>query len=109
MIVVAATNHAELLDRAVWRRMQLRLILPQATRAGKVEWLNAWTERVGLDFGLTHRTVSDRLGAISYAELEEFALDVQRQAILRGPEPNVRDITGQVLRQWSERAELGAP
>src|SRR5260221_606986 len=30
-IVVAATNHAELLDRAVWRRFQLRLRLPAPT------------------------------------------------------------------------------
>lgn len=105
VIVVAATNHAELLDRAVWRRMQLRLTLPQATRAGKVEWLNAWAERVDVGFGMSHRTIADRLGAISYAELEEFALDVQRRAILRGPEPDARDITQQVLRQWTERAE----
>jgi SpoVK/Ycf46/Vps4 family AAA+-type ATPase len=30
-IVIAATNHAELLDRAVWRRFQLRLGLPTPT------------------------------------------------------------------------------
>ena len=29
VVTVAATNHAELLDRAVWRRFQLRLSLPQ--------------------------------------------------------------------------------
>ncbi len=29
VVTVAATNHAELLDRAVWRRFQLRLALPQ--------------------------------------------------------------------------------
>jgi SpoVK/Ycf46/Vps4 family AAA+-type ATPase len=28
VVVIAATNHAELLDRAVWRRFQLRLSLP---------------------------------------------------------------------------------
>ncbi|MGK3796940.1 AAA family ATPase, partial [Enterococcus faecium] len=28
VVVVAATNHAELLDRAVWRRFQLRIDMP---------------------------------------------------------------------------------
>ena len=33
VVVVAATNHQELLDRAVWRRFQLRLELPPPTSA----------------------------------------------------------------------------
>ena len=32
VVVIAATNHAELLDRAVWRRFQLRLALPAPDR-----------------------------------------------------------------------------
>jgi SpoVK/Ycf46/Vps4 family AAA+-type ATPase len=32
VVVVAATNHAELLDRAVWRRFQLRLAMPAPTK-----------------------------------------------------------------------------
>ena len=32
VIVIAATNHAELLDRAVWRRFQLRLAFPAPDR-----------------------------------------------------------------------------
>jgi SpoVK/Ycf46/Vps4 family AAA+-type ATPase len=28
VIVIAASNHAELLDRAVWRRFQVRLAFP---------------------------------------------------------------------------------
>ena len=31
VVVVTATNHPELLDRAVWRRFQLRLELPHPT------------------------------------------------------------------------------
>lgn len=107
VIVIAATNHPELLDRAVWRRMQLRLELPQPTRAGKVEWLSAWTSRSGIDFGLASRTIADRLGEVSYAELEEFALDVQRRSILSGPDSDTRDVAQRVLHQWSIRAGAG--
>lgn len=107
VIVIAATNHAELLDRAVWRRMQLRLELPKPARSAKVEWLNAWSARAGLNFGLTARTIADRLGEVSFAELEEFALDVQRRAILAGPDPDTRQITQRVLQHWSTRAGVG--
>lgn len=105
VVVIAATNHPELLDRAAWRRMQLRLELPQPTRAAKVEWLDAWAERNKVDLGLSSRTISDRLGEVSFAELEEFALDVQRRLILSGPEPEARQVAQQVLAQWSHRVD----
>jgi AAA+ superfamily predicted ATPase len=104
VIVIAATNHAELLDRAVWRRMQIRVELPQPTRAGKIEWLKSWSARTGLDFGLSVRTIADRLPNISYAELEEFALDVQRKTILSGPDSSGRSATQQLLEHWNKRA-----
>ena len=103
VVVVAATNHAELLDRAVWRRMQLRLELPHPTRAGRIEWLSAWSTRTGVEFGLSLRTIAERLSEVSYAELEEFALDVQRRSILSGPEPDVKEVTQRVLHHWSVR------
>ena len=106
VLVIAATNHAELLDRAVWRRMQLRLELPHATRAGKIEWLNAWSARSGINFGVAPRTIADHLDRVSYAELEEFSLDVQRRSILSGPDPDMRTVTQQVLDQWSKRADV---
>lgn len=105
VVVIAATNHPELLDRAAWRRMQLRLELPQPTRAAKVEWLDAWAERNKVDLGLSSRTISDRLGEVSFAELEEFALDIQRRLILSGPEPDARQVAQQVLAQWSQRVD----
>jgi len=108
VVVVAATNHPELLDRAAWRRMQLRLELPNPTRLAKIEWLNAWAERTGVEFGLSPRTIADRLTNVSFAELEEFALDVQRRLILTGPEPLPRVITQQVLELWSQRVGVEA-
>lgn len=106
VIVIAATNHAELLDRAVWRRMQVRLDLPNPTRAGKIEWLNAWSARTGVSLGLAPRTIADRLARVSYAELEEFALDVQRRSILSGPEPDSTAVVQELLKQWSSRAAV---
>lgn len=104
VVVVAATNHAELLDRAVWRRMQIRLSLPKATRDGKVEWLRAWSARTGVVFGKSERTLADRLKDISYAELEDFANDVRRRQILEGFDANAAEVTERLLRLWATRA-----
>jgi SpoVK/Ycf46/Vps4 family AAA+-type ATPase len=105
VIVIAATNHAELLDRAVWRRMQLRMSLPHATRDGKVEWLKAWSTRTGVPFGLSERTIAERLRDTSYAELEDFALDVQRRQILDGFDASPTEVTNRLLKAWSLRAK----
>lgn len=104
VIVVAATNHAELLDRAVWRRMQIRLSLPKATRDGKVEWLRAWAERTGVKLGRSERTIADRLNDASYAELEDFATDVRRRQILEGFDADPTSVTDRLLQAWSQRA-----
>lgn len=109
VVVIAATNHPELLDRAAWRRMQVRLELPNPSRAAKVEWLSAWSERTGVDIGVAPRTIADRLSGVSFAELEEFALDVQRRIVLTGPEPDRRVVTQQVLEQWSQRVDPEVP
>lgn len=107
VVVVTATNHPELLDRAVWRRMQLRLELPAPTRAGRIEWLRAWSARAGIELGLAERTVADKLHTLSYAELEEFALDVQRRQVLNGPGSEPGQVTRSVLAQWANRAGAG--
>lgn len=104
VIVVAATNHPELLDRAVWRRMQLRLSLPKATREGKVEWLRHWSARTGVEFGKSARTIADRLKGVSYAELEDFATDVQRRQILDGFDADSASVTERLLKVWATRA-----
>lgn len=106
VIVVAATNHHELLDRAVWRRMQLRLELPAATRRGRIAWLDAWQARTGSSLGYAPRTIADRLRQLSYAELEEFVGDVQRRLVLDGPGADPRRVTTSRLAQWALRSSV---
>jgi AAA+ superfamily predicted ATPase len=45
-VVVAATNHPELLDRAVWSRFQLRPSLPPPGRSEIEEWLRRFERRL---------------------------------------------------------------
>lgn len=104
VIVVAATNHSELLDRAAWRRFQLRLSIDAPSRASATAFLDNLAARLGGDLGLSPRTIADRLRGASYAELEEFALDVRRRYVLELPAAELRTIAQEIIAQWQKQA-----
>ena len=104
VIAICATNHAELLDRAAWRRFQLRLTIDAPTRVEATRFLDTMTARLGGDLGLAPRTLADRLIGASYSELEQFALDVRRRYILALPGGDLRTIANARLDQWRIQA-----
>lgn len=108
VIVVVATNHPELLDRAVWRRFQARLTLPSTTREGIIQFLDRWVERTGVSLSYAHRTLADKLKGQSYAEVEEFVTTVQRRLVLSGPDADTRVTVRACLERWKEQIESSA-
>ena len=103
VVLVTATNHPELLDRAVWRRFQVRLDLPAPSRSQVERWVKLAEERLGFGFDYSPRRLADVLHGSSYAELEEFALSVARRRVLSMPDPQVRSIVGERLKGWRGR------
>lgn len=104
VVVICATNHAELLDRATWRRFQLRLPLSPPTRASSTSFLTRMESRLG-KLGLSPRTIADKLKDASYAELEQFALDVRRKYVLDLPDANLASIAADKIRQWQKQLQ----
>lgn len=103
VVVVAASNHAELLDRAVWRRFQMRLELPRPTRSQLTAYITAIGERCNVKFGLAAETIAKRLLGLSFAEVEEFCLGVVRRAVLDQKIDDARTIATSRLDQWKTR------
>ena len=103
VVVVTATNHPELLDRAVWRRFQLRLDLPSPSLAMAQEWFRRFEERLGTKTGYSPATLAKKLKGLNFSDLEQFSLDVQRQYILHLPDGNIRKIVSDRLNQWQHR------
>lgn len=96
VIAIAATNHELLLDRAAWRRFQIRMELPKPTRSDLEKWFELFekqNKQNGFSFGYACSTLAKKLLGCSYAEAEEFALSVYRQFILRLPENDAKEIT----------------
>ena len=93
VVAIAATNHEALLDRAAWRRFQLRMTLPQPTSDNLQTWFRLFGERSNFDFGFEPSTLAKKLHGKSFAEVEEFALSVYRQYVLQLPASATKAIT----------------
>jgi AAA ATPase, central domain protein len=59
--------------------------------------LKRLADRFGGNLGFAPRTLADKLAGASFAELEEFALDVRRRAVLELPDDNIRRIVQERL------------
>lgn len=114
VIVITASNHPELLDRAVWRRFQIRLELPPPTQAQIEEWFTRFGKVHDLPahnadhpLGLSPRTLAQELRGLSFGEVEDFGIDVLRSVVLGQPGANVREIVKHRLRHWKGRYRAG--
>lgn len=106
VVVVTASNHPELLDRAVWRRFQMRLELPMPGQAHIEEWFKRYEKRTEHSLGLTPRSLAQSLKGLSFAEIEDFGTDVLRRIALNEPEADAKKIAKQCLNQWKKRFTL---
>ncbi len=67
------------------------------SRSQATRFLEQLADRLGGDLGFAPRTLADKLSGASFAELEEFALDVRRRAVLELPDGNLRRIVQERL------------
>lgn len=96
-IVACATNHPEMLDRAVWRRFQVRLeVFPPSKKELKV-WYERFVRALDQSTGLTSETFARAMAGRSMAEIEQFMLDVKRKLVLFGDRLNATQAVEQVL------------
>ena len=104
VMVIGATNHAELLDRAVWRRFQVRMTLPGPTRVRLAEWFEKFENRINIPLGYTPSALAKHLMGANFAEAEEFGTTMFRQYVLEQPNTCMKDIVSKTLQNWSARS-----
>lgn len=103
VVVVAASNHPELLDRAVWRRFQIRVELPLPSRRQLTSFIEDISRRCEVNFGFAAETLAKHLLGQNFSEVEEFCLSVVRRAVLDRRTENAEQITREKLTQWRSR------
>lgn len=103
-VVIAASNHAELLDRAVWRRFQFRLELPPPSEAQLGRYFEEFARKMDQPLGVSPEKLAQRLRAISYAEAEEFCSSVRRRLALSLGGGVLKAVVAEQLKLWEARA-----
>lgn len=103
VVIVAASNHPELLDRAVWRRFQVRVELPLPTRQQLTRYIELIGQRCKTNLGYAPETLAKQMSGLNFAEVEEFCLSVIRRATLDQKTDNAHTITRLKLAQWRDR------
>ena len=103
VVVITASNHPELLDRAVWRRFQLRLELKPPDVKQIECFIELFIKRTGMNFNYSPKSLSQKLLGYSFSEVEEFCTDVVRQAVLTNKQDDARNIVSLKLKQWQSK------
>lgn len=103
VVVIAATNHAELLDKAVWRRFQIRVGLPMPSAPQRKDFISKIVENWPDKPNTTYSTISKKLGNVSYAEIVDFCQNVRRRQILGLGEVSVDSALKTELELWTTR------
>ena len=60
VVAIAATNHEALLDKAAWRRFQIRLEVPKPTRSNLEAFYYLFEKEHGFEFGMQPSTLAKR-------------------------------------------------
>lgn len=103
VVIVTATNHAELLDRAVWRRFEIRLRLPPPRANEAAQFLGRMFAGFPPASGFKTTALAPQLSGATYSEIEDLFRDIARRTILESPEPNFPKIVRERLAAWKQR------
>lgn len=106
VVAIAATNHDSLLDKAAWRRFQVKLDIPKPTRNNLEQFFQHFETEREFEFGILPSTLAKKTLGLSYAEAEELALEIYRQYVLNIPQDNPKEITDQVLKLWQTQKNI---
>lgn len=106
VVAIAATNHDSLLDKAAWRRFQVKLDIPKPTRNNLEQFFRHFETEREFEFGILPSTLAKKTLGLSYAEAEELALEIYRQYVLNIPQDNPKEITDQVLKLWQTQKNI---
>lgn len=103
VIVIAATNHDDLIDRAAWRRFQVKMRLdkPKTREIEKV--LRLFEKRMNFKFKYSISTISKTLLGFNFSEVEEFAMNVYRKYVLNIPNCDLNKIIRDELDYFDKR------
>lgn len=109
VIVACATNHPELLDRAVWRRFELKLEINRPNKEQLITWFSRLQKSLGkAPIGISPSEFVECMEGENMSEVEAFTLDVRRKMILSKGELSPEGAIKHVLTRLKKRVKATA-
>lgn len=105
-VVICATNHPELLDRAVWRRFELRIELPRPGAAEIRDWFTR-TEKSFGKLGVTSQEFVSMFSGETFSEIEAVTIDARRKVVLSRGMLTPSDAFREAVERWERRRAIG--
>lgn len=100
VIVLGATNHPQMLDKAVWRRFHIRINLPNPETDEFEIYLRQTYKRYGFEPETGLRILALRLEAENFAEVEVFVEDCVRSWIKQDKQCSIDDAINVSIENW---------
>ena len=101
VVVVAASNHPELLDRAVHRRFEIHLALPAPDHAQRAAYFEVFLGRLPGSSGYSARRLADATEGASFSRLHDLTMDIRRRVVL-DPDRELRLLIAERLRRFAD-------
>lgn len=106
-VLVGATNHPELLDRATWRRFEIRLDLPRPSDEQMTEYFALRMKEFDENFGFTAKRLRAAIGPKNYSEAEAFFIDIHRRRALAQGGVTFRTLVKDRVSAWAAQHGTG--
>ena len=101
-VLVAATNHPELLDRATWRRFEIKLKLDHPSEEQMVAYFAYRLREFNDKSGYTAKRLCSAVAPKSFSDAEEFFLDLHRRHALTQGRVSFRTLVTDRVKARSE-------
>lgn len=101
VVVIAASNHPELLDRAVGRRFELHLHLPRPDVKARTEWFARFLDSFDTRITRTPASLAKATAGASFSALEQLTLDIRRRHTLN-PDTPASALVAERLKRWKQ-------
>lgn len=101
VILIAATNHDQLLDPAIWRRFNATITLDLPTKYQRTSLLKKWFNEYGIKGIKDYDLLAKISEGLSCAQIQEWAVACGKSNLISG-DIKIEEITGILLRQLTK-------
>lgn len=107
-VLIGATNHPELLDRATWRRFEIKLDLPRPTDDQMTEYFALRMKEFTDTFGYTAKRLRAAVSPKNFSEAEDFFIDIHRRRALAQGRVTFRTLVKDRVSAWASQHGRGS-